>query len=275
MTLIDARRVERAVLRVGDAGRLALRGREYGFQDLVGCDRQSDAGARRVQAVLVDRRDRRQLEAEFLRQILELRAAGQRVVGLVRDVGDTVGGLAQLQLGRELRLCLLEALRLARLDLDDAQDMLAERGLDRRARLVQRQLERDVAEFVRDFLAVQQPEFDRLRGPCPISVATSRNSLPAASAASASFAFSSVGARICWIWRCSGIWNSSLRSSYSRCSVSSGISASGFRSLGDRLASVKPRYSGARNRSGCCLVELRQLGLARLGDVGDRGHRER
>ena len=39
--------------------------------------------------------------------------------------------------------------------------MVAERGLDRRARLVQRQLKRDVAEFVRDFLAVQEPELDR------------------------------------------------------------------------------------------------------------------
>ncbi len=62
----------------------------------------------------------------------------------------------------DLRLYLLKGLGRGRLDLDDAQDVPAERRLDRLARLFERQLERDVGQHLRHFLPLHQPEIDGL-----------------------------------------------------------------------------------------------------------------
>src|SRR6202023_3104367 len=83
--------------------------------------------------------------------------------GLVADLVEAVGGILTLQLGFDLGLGLVEALRRGRLDLDDSQDVPAERAFYRLARLVERQLERHIPQLVCDLLAAQGAEVDGVR----------------------------------------------------------------------------------------------------------------
>ena len=162
--LVDVDREDRAVLRVGDAAGVALAGGERGLQDFrrrrTGSVTGLPSGSLPVSstaATVVS------LRPNFCATSAIGRAAGQRVVGLVADLGDPVGRVLQFQLGFDRGLGLLEGLRGGRLDLDDPQDVPAERRLDRVARRVERQFERDIAQLVRDLLAVQEAEIDRLR----------------------------------------------------------------------------------------------------------------
>src|SRR4029077_16643437 len=99
-------------------------------------------------------------ELEFCGNIGERSAAGECVVGLVADLVEAVGGILTLQLSLDLGLDLVEALRRGRLDLDDPQDVPAERSFYRLARLIERQLERHIAQLVRYFLTAQEAEVD-------------------------------------------------------------------------------------------------------------------
>ena len=143
-----------------------------------------------------------------------------------------------------------------------------------RARLVQRQLERDVAEFGRNVLAVQRALARSRRGPCRFRRRQCENPCrrrarfrpPSPSPRSAPESARSRAVRV--------TWNSSLRSSYSRCSVSCGISSVGLTSLRRQARQREAAIFRGAEQIGMFLVKLRQLGLARrrrgAGDGGNR-----
>ncbi len=151
--------------------------------------------------------------------------------------------------------------------------MVAERGLDRLARLVQRQLKRDIAEFVRNFFGVQQPQLDS--GGVHADLGGDLAKILAGGEGVFGFLRLLLG-------RGQDLFDLALFGHLELVlALVKRAAQRVFRDLGLRLHIVRRQARqheaailGSAEQIGVRIIELRELGLAGLGDAGDLGDRD-
>ncbi len=160
---VRAQHEYRAVGGLGDPARLPFVRRKGELDDVVGRGWERHRLVIDIVTAGIRRGHRGRLQPEFCCRILDRGSTRQGVVDLVRDLVDAIDCCLMREVGLELRLGLFKGLRRRRLDLDGPQDVPAERGLYRFARLVQRQLENGVGKRARHLFSFQQTEIYRFR----------------------------------------------------------------------------------------------------------------